>query len=298
MANPRTPGRLDLAIERARAIGADLVMASDPDADRIGAAVPATSDPHGPWVCLDGNKIGVLLTAFVIKQTEGAGKLRDDHYVISTLVSSPMGEAICRREGVRIENDLLVGFKWIGQRIDESGPSGFLFGYEESHGYQKGAHVRDKDAASGGLLVAELAAEMKARKQSVLEYLDDLYIDVGHHAERQVTRTLTGRQGAEQIRALMAAYRSMPPTSLAGLPVTRDPDFQAREVRPVTEPGGPRLLESAAPPSDLLIFRTTDPGTKLAARPSGTEPKIKFYLFARTPCPGAGRSVEARRRRV
>lgn len=285
VANPEFPKTLDLAIERARTIGADLVLASDPDADRIGAAVPATADPRGPWVCLDGNQIGVLLTAFVIKQTEGAGKLRNDHYLISTLVSSPMAEAICQREGVRIENDLLVGFKWIGQRIDQSGPAGFLFAFEESHGYQKGPHVRDKDAASGGLLVAELAAEMKARKQTVLEYLDDLYFDVGHHAERQVTRTLTGRHGAEQIQALMSAYRSMPPTSLAGLPVTDVHDFKTREIRPVMGPGGPRMLESETPPADLLIFRTSDPGTKLAARPSGTEPKIKFYLFARTPLP-------------
>lgn len=284
-ANPEFPRTLDLAIDRARTIGADLVLASDPDADRIGAAVPADGDPRGPWVCLDGNKIGVLLTAFVIKQTEGAGKLRNDHYLISTLVSSPMAEAICRREGVRIENDLLVGFKWIGRRIDQSGPAGFLFAFEESHGYLKGTHVRDKDAASGGLLVAELVAEIKARKQSVLEYLDDLYFDVGHHAERQVTRTLTGRQGAAQIQALMSAYRSMPPTTLAGLPVTEAHDYQTGEVRAVMGSSGSRLLEAETPRSDLLIFKTTDPGVRLAARPSGTEPKIKFYLFARTPIP-------------
>ncbi len=282
VANPEVPRTLDRAIARARAIGADLVMASDPDADRIGAAVPLTNDPHGEWTCLDGNQIGVILTAFVIKQVEAAGKLRADHYIISTLVSSPMAEAICRREGVRLENDLLVGFKWIATRIDEAGPAGFLFAFEESHGYQKGTFVRDKDAAAGALLLAELAAEVKARKQTMLEYLDDLYIDVGHHAERQVTRLLEGRQGAQQIKALMAAFRDMPPTSLAGLPVVEVHDYKTREVRPITGPGSIRLLEGTTPASDLLIFHTTDPGTRLAARPSGTEPKIKFYLFART----------------
>jgi phosphoglucomutase/phosphomannomutase len=282
VANPELPRTLDLAIARAKEIGADLVMASDPDADRVGAAVPVTGDPKGEWVCLDGNQIGVLLTAFVIKQVEAAGKLRNDHYVISTLVSSPMAEAICRREGVRLENDLPVGFKWIATRIDEAGPAGFLFAFEESHGYQKGAHVRDKDAAGGSFLLAELAAEVKARKQTMLEFLDDLYIDVGHYAERQVTRLLEGRQGAQQIKTLMSAFREMPPTSLGGLPVLEVQDYKTREVRPVIAKGPTRLLEGETPSSDLLIFHTTDPATRLAARPSGTEPKIKFYLFART----------------
>ena len=158
VANPEIPKTLEAAIVEARATGADLVIASDPDADRIGVGLPATGDPKGEWVTLDGNQIGVLLAAFVMKQTEALGRLRKDHYLVTTLVSTTMARALAEREGVRIEDDLLVGFKWIAKRIDESGPAGFLFAFEESHGYQKGDYVRDKDAAVAALLMAELAA--------------------------------------------------------------------------------------------------------------------------------------------
>jgi phosphoglucomutase/phosphomannomutase len=286
LANPENPRTLEPAIRRAREIGADLVLASDPDADRVGVAVPLTDDPRGEWICLDGNQIGVLLCGFVIKQTEALGRLRSDHYLITTLVSSQMARALAEREGVRIEDDLLVGFKWVAERIDESGPAGFLFAFEESHGYQKGNHVRDKDAATGALLVAELAAEVKARKQTVLEYLDDLYIDVGHFAERQVSTVMEGREGAARMKAVMAAFRTMPPTRLGGLLVTEVHDYLTGEARPITAPGPIRLLERSGPPSDLLIYQTTDPAARVAVRPSGTEPKIKFYFFGRTETQG------------
>ena len=144
-----------------------------------------------------------------------------------------MVRALARREGVRIEDNLLVGFKWIAQRIDEMGPLGFLFGFEESHGdgaagflygfeeshgYLKGTHVRDKDAAVASLLFAELAATVKDRQQTVLEYLDDLYIDVGHYGERQVNKTLEGREGVAQIQKLMAAFRRTRRSRPAGWP--------------------------------------------------------------------------------
>ncbi len=166
VSNPEIPKTLAASIAEAQGTGADLVLASDPDADRIGVGVPVTGDPAGAWTTLDGNQIGILLTAFVIKETEARGRLRHDHYVITTLVSSLMTRALCEREGVRIEDDLLVGFKWIGQRIDQSGHAGFLFAFEESHGYLKGDHVRDKDAAVAALLMAELAATVKARRQN------------------------------------------------------------------------------------------------------------------------------------
>ena len=135
---PENPKTLDAAIAEAKATGADLVLASDPDADRIGVAIPVTGDPTGEWTTLDGNQIGVLLAAFVIKETEALGRLRSDHYLVTTLVSTQMARAVGQREGIRTEDDLLVGFKWIAQRIDEAGPAGFLFGFEESHGYLKG----------------------------------------------------------------------------------------------------------------------------------------------------------------
>src|SRR3954447_11792874 len=210
VSNPEIPRTLSAAIAEAQATGADLVLASDPDADRIGVAVPVTGDPRGEWTTLDGNQIGALLAAFIIKQTKAMGRLRPDHYLVTTLVTSQMASALARREGVRTEDDLLVGFKWIGQRIDQAGPAGFLFGFEESHGYMKGTYVRDKDAAVAALLFAELAATVKDRKQTVLEYLDDLYIDVGHHGDRLLNKVMEGREGLARMTRLMAAFRSDP----------------------------------------------------------------------------------------
>ena len=292
VSNPEIPKTLEAAIAEAKATGADLVLASDPDADRIGVGLPLSGDPKGDWTTLDGNQIGVLLTAFVIKETEARGRLRNDHYVITTLVSSLMARALCEREGVRIEDDLLVGFKWIGQRIDASGHVGFLFAFEESHGYLKGDHVRDKDAAVAALLMAELAATVKARKQTVLDYLDDLYIDVGHHGERLINKVIEGRQGVEQMKQIMAEFRAHPPRSVGGVTIIEVDDYLRHEVRVLDGSTAPRPLPE--PSGDLLIFRTDAPGCRFAVRPSGTEPKIKFYLFARSGVDGPANLAAAK----
>ncbi len=292
VSNPEIPKTLAASIEEAKATGADLVLGSDPDADRIGVGLPLTGDPKGDWTTLDGNQIGILLTAFIIKETEARGKLRPDHYVVTTLVSSLMARALCERAGVGIEDNLLVGFKWIGQRIDERGPLGFLFGFEESHGYLKGTHVRDKDAAVAALLFAELAATVKDRKQTVLEYLDDLYIDVGHTGERLINKVIEGRRGVEQMKELMAAFRAKPPKTVGGLKIVDVYDYGQHEIRSVDGTGKTRPLPE--PSGDLLIFHTESPGTRFAARPSGTEPKIKFYLFARTPVDGPANLPQAK----
>jgi phosphoglucomutase/phosphomannomutase len=280
IANPEYPQTLGAAIAEAQAVGADLVLASDPDADRIGVAVPVTGDPRGEWTTLDGNQIGVLLAAFVMKESESQGKLRSDHYLVTTLVSSQMARALAQREGIRTEDDLLVGFKWIADRIDAAGPASFLFAFEESHGYLKGTHARDKDAAVASLLFAELAAAVKDRQQTVLEYLDDLYIDVGHHGERHINKVYEGREGLAQIQAIMAAFRAHPPSQIAGLTLTEVYDYKTHEVRSLNRALPTRPLPQ--PSGDLLIFHAERPGIRFAVRPSGTEPKIKFYLFART----------------
>jgi phosphoglucomutase len=284
VANPEYPRTLEAAIADARARGADLVIASDPDADRIGVAVPVSRDPRGDWTTLDGNQIGVMLAAFVMKESEAQGKLRSDHYLISTLVSTPMTRALAEREGVRIEDDLLVGFKWIAQRIDQAGHASFLFAFEESHGFLKGDHARDKDAAVAALLFAELVAAVKDRKQTVLEYLDDLYIDVGHYGDLPINKTYPGREGLATIKILMKALREHPPRQIGGLALTDVFDYKTHEIRALNRAEPARPLPQ--PDSDMLIFHTDRPGTRLAARPSGTEPKIKFYLFARTAVAG------------
>jgi phosphoglucomutase/phosphomannomutase len=284
VANPEYPRTLEAAIAEARKTGADLVLASDPDADRIGVAVPVTRDPRGDWTTLDGNQIGVLLAAFVMKQSAARGTLRRDHYLVTTLVSSQMARALAEREGIGVEDDLLVGFKWIGERIDEAGAASFLFAFEESHGYLKGTHARDKDAAVAALLFAELAAAVKDQKRTVLEYLNDLYIDVGHYADRLITKTLEGREGLNRIESLMQGFRSRPPRKFGGLVLTDVYDYHAHEVRALDRAAKARPLPR--PSGDLLIFHTETPGTRFAVRPSGTEPKIKFYLFARTEVSG------------
>ena len=282
VSNPEIPRVLDAAIAEAKSIGADLVLASDPDADRIGVGVPVGRDPKGEWVTLNGNQIGALLAAFVIKETQAHGKLRSDHYLITTLVTGQMAGAIARREGVRVVDDLLVGFKWIGKAIDANGPAGFLYGFEESHGYLKGDHVRDKDAAVAGMLFAELVATLKDRRQTLMEYLDDLFIDVGHFAERQLNKVFEGRTGQDKIKALMNAFRQVPPTHVGGLAVLEVRDYQEHEIR--RSDGSVELMPE--PSSDLLIFGLAAEGCRFAVRPSGMEPKMKLYLFARSDTAG------------
>ncbi len=296
VSNPEIPKTLDASIAQAKATGADLVLASDPDADRIGVGVPITGDPAGEWTTLDGNQIGVLLAAFILEKSKQAGKLTARHYLVTTLVSTQMARALAEEYGVRTEDNLLVGFKWIGLQIDESGPDGYLFGFEESHGYLKGTHARDKDAAVAAMIFAELAADLKARGKTVLQYLDELYNRVGYYGERLINKVMEGREGVAQIQTLMKAFRSSPPQSVGGLKIVEVYDYQTHEVRhsdgsttPLPRPSG-----------DLLIFHLDEPGTRFAARPSGTEPKIKFYLFARSDAGdnGLAKAMEASGRRL
>ena len=283
-ANPEVPATLDLSIARAKEIGADLVLASDPDADRIGVGLPVSGDPSGEWTTLDGNQIGVLLASFVMAKMKEAGRLRPEDFLVTTLVSTRMTHALAKAYGVRVEDNLLVGFKWIAVQIDESGPEDFLLGFEESHGYLKGTHARDKDAAVAAMLFAELAADLKARGKTVLQYLDGLYKQAGYYAERQINKVMAGREGVAQIKALMEAFRANPPKTVGGLPVLDIYDYKTHEVRKADGSKSPL----PKPDGDLLIFHLDEPGTRFAARPSGTEPKIKFYLFARSEVGGDG----------
>ncbi len=281
VSNPEIPKTLAAAIAEARATRADLVLASDPDADRIGVGLPLTHDATGEWTTLDGNQIGALLAAFVIERVKAAGSLDPgSQYIVTTLVTSRMARAIAALEGVRAEDDLLVGFKWICQRIDQVGPEGFLFGFEESHGYLRGTYARDKDASVASLLFAELAAEQKRRGRTVLEYLDQLYMKVGHYGEHLINKTFEGREGAGIIQKLMAAFRTRPPREVGGLGVVEVHDYKTHEIRSL-DPRKP-ATPLPRPSGDLLIFQLDQADVRFAARPSGTEPKIKFYLFARS----------------
>ena len=279
VANPENAAVFESIVERARKTGADLTLASDPDCDRIGIAAPVTVKPGSTWDTFTGNQIGSLLAEFVLEARKKAGNLSKDHYVVKTLVTTEMIRRIAEAYGVRTVGDLQVGFKWIGKAIDEHGPERFVLGAEESHGYLVGAHVRDKDAVVSAMLLAELAAKLKAAGQTLHEKLDSLFWQYGYHAEKTVSVTMPGSQGMKDMQSLMIRLRESPPEHLAGLRVVRIRDYQQGTV---TAPGGqPNPLQG--PQGDMVILDLEAEGNYVAVRPSGTEPKVKFYVFAYEP---------------
>lgn len=279
--NPENVVVFDAIIERAKQTGADLILATDPDADRMGAAAPVTGDPSGEWKTFTGNQLGALLTDYVCESRKKGGGLSAKSYVVKTLVTTEMIKKIAQSYGVRTEGNLHVGFKWIGERIDEVGPEGFVFGAEESHGYLVGTYARDKDGAVACLLMAELAAQLKAQSKSLHEKLDDLYWQHGLHAERLINLGMEdGEPGARKKAALMATFREKPPAMLGGMPVAASLDFAAQRALPERS----SAKEYAWPPkADMVILELAEPGNYLAVRPSGTENKVKIYLFACLP---------------
>ncbi|MCL6502458.1 MAG: phospho-sugar mutase [Pirellulales bacterium] len=276
VANPENPATFDAIIEQAQATQADLVLSSDPDADRLGAAAPLA--PGGAWRVLTGNQIGALLADYLLDKLRRAGRLTPRHYVVKTLVTTELVRRIADAYQVQTVGNLHVGFKWIGGAMDEYGPEYFVLGVEESHGYLAGSYARDKDAAVAALLLAELAAELKARGQTLHQKLDALLWQHGCHVERQMSLTMPGSEGMQRMRRLMERLRAEPPQQLAGLEVVEVRDYQQLQRR---RPGQqPEALAAAR--GDMLVFDLAG-GVSVAVRPSGTEPKVKFYLFGFQP---------------
>lgn len=282
VANPENPAVFDAIIARGQEIGADLAMATDPDADRLGCAAPLTPGSK-IWRTLTGNQIAALLVDFVLDARFRAGTLSPDHYIVKTLVTTEMVRRIADYYGARTVGDLQVGFKYIGQAIDDEGPQRFVIGVEESHGYLVGDYVRDKDANVSAMLLAELAAALRAKRQTLHQQLDALYWQFGFHAERQMSMALPGSHGMRQIQSLMAMFRGDPPQQIGEFKVLRARDYQSLTVR---SPGG-AAQSFDGPRGDMVMIdlagRDGEAGDFLAVRPSGTEPKIKFYLFAYEP---------------
>jgi phosphomannomutase len=276
VSNPENPKVFEAIIERAQQVGADLILATDPDADRMGCAAPLTLDAGADWATLTGNQLGALLVDFVLEHTSG---LTPEHYLVKTLVTTEMIRRIGDSYGVRTYGDLLVGFKWIGGTMDDVGPDRFILGLEESHGYLMGQYARDKDAALACMLMAEMAASAKAAGKSVHEKLDDLYWQHGYHAEAQVNLFMEGSEGMARMKALMQLVREQPPASLAGMTVAAIRDYGSGQRR--IPGGGGEPLEG--PRGDMVILDLAEPGNYVAVRPSGTEPKVKFYTFAFVP---------------
>ena len=269
--NPEQPGALDLAIEQARRIGADLVLANDPDGDRLAVAVP---DPHagGGWRALTGDQVGALLGAYVLERTaaepDPAGRL-----VVTTIVSSTLLSRIAAAAGARYA-ETLTGFKWIVRAGQRQPGSRFVFGYEEALGYVVGDAVRDKDGIGAALAVLSLATTARSAGQTLLDRYDTVELAHGVHSTAQLTLETT------DTASVMARLRSAPPASFGGEPVTSVADLAA---------GG--TGEGELPPADVLSYRLA--GARVVVRPSGTEPKLKAYLEIVQPV-RAGRLAEAR----
>jgi phosphomannomutase len=279
VANPENPKIFDALIEHAKQTHADLCIATDPDADRIGLAAPRTAG--GAWGTLSGNQIGALLADYILEQAKTAGRLQPESFIVTTLVTTRLIHRIAESYGVRTVGDLLVGFKWIAGAIDEFGADRFLYGVEESHGYMAGQHVRDKDGAVAAMLACELAATLKSQGLTLHEKLDALFWQHGAHAERTINVQMPGSEGMDRMQQVMEQFRAAPPARLADMAVTQLRDYASGQIKPVTPPGPTQPL--AGPTGDLVMLDLAESGNYVACRPSGTEPKIKFYLFAFTP---------------
>lgn len=268
--NPEEQEALSMAMTKAKEIDAELVMATDPDADRVGIAV---KDDQGEWMLFNGNMTGTLLINYMLTAWKEAGKLTGNEYIVKTIVTSYLIDRIAAAYGVECFNTL-TGFKYIGELItDLKGKKTFIAGGEESYGYLVGEHARDKDAVVSAVIIAEMAAYYKDQGSSLFEALLDVYVEHGFFREKLISVTKKGKEGAEEIQQMMADFRANPPKMLGGSPVTVLKDYQTQTVHYLdTETSEPTNL----PASNVLQFITED-GSIVSARPSGTEPKIKFY---------------------
>tara|TARA_R110001632_G_scaffold43376_6_gene110168 strand:- start:175313 stop:177022 length:1710 start_codon:yes stop_codon:yes gene_type:complete len=272
--NPEEPEALEMATNLAEKIGADIVLGTDPDSDRIGIAV---RDTDGKIKLLNGNQAMVVMTDFLIKQWKKQGKLNGNQFVGSTIVSTNMVNDIARSYGVETKIGL-TGFKWIAKMIKDFPGQEFIGGGEESFGYMVGDFVRDKDAVTSALLACEIAANAKANGSSFYQELLQLYVDHQFFKERLVSFTKKGMDGAQQIKQIMIDLRKNPLTHIDGSKVTFLNDYDASTEKNMIT-GEETIMD--LPKSNVLIYHTED-GTKVAARPSGTEPKIKFYFSVKS----------------
>ena len=277
--NPEERKTMAMAIELARKEGADLAMATDPDSDRIGLAL---RNGKGEYVLLNGNQTLVLLMSYQLTRWAELGLIDGNQYVVKTIVTSTMPEAVAEHFGVKIY-DCLTGFKFIAKIIrEQEGKAKYIGGGEESFGYLAGDYVRDKDGVSACSLAAEAAAWCRDTKGMTLyEWLQDLYVKYGFYREGLVNVVRKGKDGAEQIQNMMVEFRANPPKSICGSPVVKVYDYKTLEVLDV-ESGEKSPIEGITDYSNVLQWLTAD-GTKVSVRPSGTEPKIKFYFGVKAP---------------
>ena len=282
--NPEEPEALEMATNLAEKIGADIVLGTDPDSDRIGIAV---RDTNGKIKLLNGNQAMVVMTDFLIKQWQQQGKLNGKQFIGSTIVSTSMVGEIAKSYGVETKIGL-TGFKWIAKMIQDFPEQEFIGGGEESFGYMVGDFVRDKDAVTSALLACEIATAAKANGSSFYDTLLKLYTKHSFYKERLVSFTKKGMDGAAKIKQIMIDLRKNPLSHIDGSKVTFVNDYDASTEKNMST-GEVKIMN--LPKSNVLIYHTED-GTKVAARPSGTEPKIKFYFSVQSKLDSVENAIE------
>ncbi len=272
--NPEYPEGYALGIALAEKVGSDLIIATDPDADRCG--IMARND-KGEFVTMTGNQCGALLLDYILTAYENTGTMPEAPYAVKTIVTTEIATKICKEHGVELFN-VLTGFKFIGEVIknhDDKGIGHYLFGFEESYGYLKGTYTRDKDSVVAAMLITEMAAYYKKKGMTLYNALVQMYDKYGYYGESTVTVTYKGMDGANKIRALMDKIRNAPPADIAGLKVVESRDYLTETVTNILTG---EKTPTGLPVSNVLYF-ATEGGNVVVIRPSGTEPKIKLYLL-------------------
>ena len=269
--NPEERAALSMAIDKAGAIEAELILATDPDADRVGAGIP---DGKGGYRLLNGNQTATLLVYYLIHQWKDKKQLSGKEYIVKTIVTSELIKEIATRNGVKCY-DVLTGFKYIAEILKmNEGKMKFIGGGEESYGFLAADFVRDKDAVMTCALIAETLCWAKSRGTDLMGLLNEIYKTYGYYHEALVSLTKKGISGQQEIAAMMTAFRATPPAVLGGSRVTKIRDYVSRQEKETT---GGKVTPISLPVSDVLQFLTAD-GSIVTVRPSGTEPKIKFYF--------------------
>nr|WP_320038193.1 phospho-sugar mutase [uncultured Bacteroides sp.] len=270
--NPEEPAALSMAIEKAKETDADLVMASDPDADRVGISC---KDDKGEWVLINGNQTCLMYLYYIITQYKALNKIKGDEFVVKTIVTTELIKTIADRNKIEML-DCYTGFKWIAREIRlAEGKKTYIGGGEESYGFLAEDFCRDKDAVSACCLIAEVAAWAKDNGKTLYQLLQDIYVEYGFSKEKGVSVVKQGKSGAEEIKQMMTDFRNNPPKEMAGSKIVLYKDFQALQQTDALT--GEKSALDMPESSNVLQYFTED-GSKVSIRPSGTEPKIKFYI--------------------
>ncbi|MFT3704998.1 MAG: phospho-sugar mutase [Agriterribacter sp.] len=273
--NPEESEAMSIGLKKAKELNADILLGTDPDADRVGIAV---KDPNGNWVLVNGNQTAVLAFSYLIEARKSKGIAKPNDMVVKTIVTSDMIDRFAEKNGVKCYN-VLTGFKWIAELIKEKeGLEDYIIGGEESYGLLVGPKLRDKDAVSAVAILSEMAAYEKNKGRSLFEKLIDLYVECGFYKESLISITKKGMRGQEEIAEMMQAYRDNTPKVINGSPVVQLLDYELRKGK---NPKTGEEWDIRLPKSNVLQFILED-GSKISARPSGTEPKIKFYFSVNT----------------